>query len=341
MNGIDRLLDFLEKNTGGKLHSPRALFGDDDAGDFEIVEVSREKEYVAIRPDGGMAVPVGTGLLSEAADLVLDEGVVSMEPQQTPGGPVVLVGALKDRQEGIGGQTLDTKYIYYIADMIVLSGVAAYGWAKTPDGEKFRAIAVKKAGRPPKRTDRLARNGFGRPKVKDGGAYTKENAEVLVTYATKHGSTTDIAWSIANSFFDSGIRADVKKIQNVEDVRPYRLVIVGTPIYDNQILPEVLTFAELHTDWLEKRKVAVFVVGRTLKEPDSETLIRTERMLSRLKNYINIFDTGMFAGKISPKNLPIKERLEEVFGEKKTGDFRDWEEIGSWAKELEKKVFSS
>lgn len=350
MNGTEIILEYLEKNKGGAIPSPRSLFGDTDAGNFEIKDINHEKEYITIKPEGSIEIPFEISLLAKATDIVLSEGVVSLESEEDPDGPVVLEKTLKDWQQTENNQTLNTKYVPYLADLIVLSGVASYGWVKTPEGKKIRAIAVrekqkitqkKSAEEKSRDWDRLARNGADKPKVKNGGAYTKEKADVLVTYATRHGSTADIAWSIGNSFSDAGFKAEVKKIQNVDDVRPYKLVIIGTPIYDNNILPEVLNFADLHRDWLDKRKVALFVVGRTLRNKDDEKILQTEKILQKIKNTIPIFDTGMFAGKVAPENLPMKERLGDLFGEKQAGDFRDWREIGEWSKELRKKIFFS
>lgn len=350
MNGTELILEYLEKNKGGVISSPRSLFGDKDAGNFEIIDINRDKEYITIKPEGSIEMPFEFSLIKRAVDLVLSEGVASLESEENSKGPVVLEKVLKDWQFTENNQMLNTKYVPYIADLIVLSGVAAYGWVKTPEGGKLRAIAVKKEQKrenkntdenPDKQWDRLARNGSQRPKVKNGGAYTKEKAEVLVTYATRHGSTVDIAWYIGSSFSDAGFKAEVKKIQNVDDVRPYKLVIIGTPIYDNRILPEVLSFADLHRDWLNKRKVALFVVGKTLRNKDDEKILQTEKILYNLNNIVDIVDTGMFAGKISPENLPMKEKVGRIFGEERAGDFRDWREIGEWAKELRKKIFLS
>lgn len=350
MSETEKILKYLEENKGGLINSPRSLFGDEDAGSFEIVDIDREKEYITIKPEGSIGLPFEFSLIEKAADIVLSEGVTSIESEEDPEGPAVLEKILKDWQFSENNQMLSTKYVPYIADLIVLSGIASYGWVKTPEGNKIRAIAIKEEQKNPgqkapekteKEWDRLAKNGAERPKVKNGGAYTKEKAEVLVVYATRHGSTADIAWSIGNSFSDAGFKAEVKKIQNVEDVRPYRLVIIGSPIYDSQLLPEVITFADLHRDWLDKRKVALFVVGKTLRNLNDEKIIQTEKILIKLRSLIDIVDTGMFAGKIAPENLPLKERVGKLFGESAAGDFRDWREIGEWSKELRRKMFFS
>ena len=350
MNGTEKIIEFLEKNKGEVISSPRSLFGDNDAGEFEITDINREKEYITIKPEGSIELPFEFSLIKKAADLVLSEGVVSLESEEDSSGPAVLEKILKEWQLEENQQMLNTKFVPYIADLIVLSGVAAYGWVKTPEGKKIRAIAVKEAQKNPKKTtpkdrsgdwDRLTKNGSQRPKVKSGGAYTKEKADVLVTYATRHGSTADIAWSIGNSFSDAGFKAEVKKIQNVDDVRPYKLVVIGTPIYDNNVLPEIVSFADLHRDWLDKRKVALFVVGRTLRNKDDEKILQTEKIIQKITNIVDIVDIGMFAGKVAPENLPVKERLGGIFGEKQAGDFRDWREIGEWSKDLRKKIFFS
>jgi hypothetical protein len=48
MNGTEKIIEYLEKNKGEVISSPRSLFGDTDAGNFEITDINREKEYITI-----------------------------------------------------------------------------------------------------------------------------------------------------------------------------------------------------------------------------------------------------------------------------------------------------
>lgn len=72
------------------ISSPRSLFGGMDAGEFEITDINREKEYITIKPEGSIELPFEFSLIKKAVDLVLSEGVVSLESEEDTNGPVVL-----------------------------------------------------------------------------------------------------------------------------------------------------------------------------------------------------------------------------------------------------------
>jgi len=168
----------------------------------------------------------------------------------------------------------------------------------------------------------------------------KDLGHVLIAYSTKHGSTADIAWSIKNSFLDEGIITDVKRIQDIDDVRKYNLVIIGTPVYDNKLLPETVEFVRLHRNWLLKRMTALFIVGISLKEKNDENILNMSRISDEIGKLIDLLDVGMFAGKISPENLPFRKRLNKIFNKEATGDFRNWQDIGEWADKMKKLYLS-
>jgi menaquinone-dependent protoporphyrinogen oxidase len=54
---------------------------------------------------------------------------------------------------------------------------------------------------------------------------------VLVTYASKHGSTKEIAERIAATLRRSGIETDLQPVEAVRDVEPYAAVVLGSAIY--------------------------------------------------------------------------------------------------------------
>ncbi len=69
---------------------------------------------------------------------------------------------------------------------------------------------------------------------------------VLIAYATKSGSTREIAEAVARAFQSKGFGADVRELRDIQDIAGYDAVVLGGPIYLDKIMPEVMHFA---TKW--------------------------------------------------------------------------------------------
>ena len=55
--------------------------------------------------------------------------------------------------------------------------------------------------------------------------------KMLIAVSSKHGSTREIAESIAETIRESGIEVEVADAQDVESVAPYDAVVVGSAIF--------------------------------------------------------------------------------------------------------------
>ena len=55
--------------------------------------------------------------------------------------------------------------------------------------------------------------------------------KMLIAVSSKHGSTREIAESIATNIRESGIEVDVVDAGQVESVDPYDAVIVGSAVH--------------------------------------------------------------------------------------------------------------
>jgi menaquinone-dependent protoporphyrinogen oxidase len=66
---------------------------------------------------------------------------------------------------------------------------------------------------------------------------------VLVTYATKHGSTHEIAEAIANTLVNRGIPTDAVAVDTIADVGLCEAVVLGSAVYMGRWLKEATEFA--------------------------------------------------------------------------------------------------
>jgi menaquinone-dependent protoporphyrinogen oxidase len=358
----DILLDFIETNTGKPLSSPRSLFGTGDEKLFGITKCCREVGSATLKTENGEEFDLSIDTAEQMIELLLTNPVIALDPIDNEEIPAYIEEiATEEKQES--GNAKET--LLYISDLIVLSGIASYGWAKTPNGDKFRAIAIRRRqvgsnnnnhmtgeskDKQSKSITELKSKKFLTENKKEtvkkntdshdkNEEITEDKPAILITYVTKHGSTADIAWTIRNSFFDAGYKADVKKIQDAEDIRQYSLIVIGTPVYEGKLMPETEEFVKLHKNYLNKKNTALFITGYSLRNNNYAGIQKAEKLAEKLGRHVDLVTIGYFGGKLDAKDIPVKEKISSLFREGKIpGDYRDWRLIGEWADSLKKYI---
>jgi menaquinone-dependent protoporphyrinogen oxidase len=61
------------------------------------------------------------------------------------------------------------------------------------------------------------------------------NDKILVTYATATGSTAEVAQAVAKTVSGDNGAVDVLTVKQVEDLSPYRAIVVGTAIRNGRV----------------------------------------------------------------------------------------------------------
>ncbi|MFI8008395.1 flavodoxin domain-containing protein [Streptomyces sp. NPDC086010] len=151
---------------------------------------------------------------------------------------------------------------------------------------------------------------------------------VMVAYATKYGSTAEIAELVAATLRDEGIEAAAAPASRVADVRPYDAVILGSALYMGRWRRDARHFARRHRRALRERAVWVFSSGPldpSASERDIEPVPSARRAMCR----IHAREHVTFGGRLEAgaKGRMAKMILEEDRG----GDFRDFDAITKWA----------
>ncbi|HDR73652.1 MAG TPA: flavodoxin [Methanoculleus sp.] len=168
-----------------------------------------------------------------------------------------------------------------------------------------------------------------------GGGATMAGKKVLVVYASRYGSTGEIAEEIAEVLRDVGVDVAVSNVLETERVAGYGGVVIGSPIYMGKWLPEAVDFVKNFQNDLRRVPVAVFAVGFSMKEPSETNRESGRAAISVIRPYVHPFDVGIFAGKLSFDELsPPDAEIIRMAGVTE-GDYRDWDEIAAWAGELE------
>jgi menaquinone-dependent protoporphyrinogen oxidase len=152
---------------------------------------------------------------------------------------------------------------------------------------------------------------------------------VLVTYATKHGSTREIAEAIAATISGHGIAAEVLPVEDVAEIGSYDAVVLGSAIYIGRWLKEATEFTRRHRASLAERPLWLFSSGPLGTEVvDNE---EQPKELSELLEMLEPRDHRLFYGALTRDALGFGERMVVKAVRAPEGDYRDWDEIQAWA----------
>ena len=166
------------------------------------------------------------------------------------------------------------------------------------------------------------------------------NNRILVTYASRAGSTAGVAEAIGKSLLEGGAQVDVLPMNNVTDLAPYRAVVAGSAIRGQQWLPEAMQFMGTHQAELASKPFAAFMVCITLSMPNSGQYLQGLKGWMRpVRDLVVPLSEGYFAGALDFSRLPFSfnvllMRLVVLLGIWKAGDHRDWNAIRLWAESL-------
>lgn len=84
---------------------------------------------------------------------------------------------------------------------------------------------------------------------------------VLVGYASRFGSTRDIAMRIADRLRTHGNEVDVRSVEEISSCDPYDAVVFGSGVYDGSWTAEATGLMRRHAAALAQKPVWLFTVG--------------------------------------------------------------------------------
>jgi menaquinone-dependent protoporphyrinogen oxidase len=152
---------------------------------------------------------------------------------------------------------------------------------------------------------------------------------VLVTAASRHGSTYEIAEAIGRALAERGVEADVRRPEDVEDVAAYDAVVLGAAVYMGKWVEDARRFVDEHAEALAARPTWLFSSGPIgdPPKPDAEEAVQVDDVVARA----HARDHRVFAGKVDRSRLSLAERAVIRVVRASEGDYRDWAAIDAWA----------
>jgi menaquinone-dependent protoporphyrinogen oxidase len=158
---------------------------------------------------------------------------------------------------------------------------------------------------------------------------------VLVGYATRYGSTQEVAEAVAATLRECGLEVDIQPIRKVRTLAGYSAVVLGAPLYMFRWHKDALRFLSRHREALAERPVAVFALGPTHDPYDEkewqDSRAQLDKDLAKFP-WFKPVAIELFGGKFDPALLRFP--LNKLAGKEPASDLRDWTAIRAWAADL-------
>lgn len=160
------------------------------------------------------------------------------------------------------------------------------------------------------------------------------SASVLIAYATRSGSTLEVAESIAATLRERGLTVDLQPARQARTLEPYRAVVLGAPLYMYHWHKDALGFLTRHRQALTERPYAIFALGPAFKGDDEEWKGAREMFDKELApfDWLKPVARELFGGKFDPATTTFFIRL--FVRSMPASDLRDWDAIRAWASGL-------
>ncbi|MCB0876858.1 MAG: flavodoxin domain-containing protein [Solirubrobacterales bacterium] len=153
---------------------------------------------------------------------------------------------------------------------------------------------------------------------------------VLVAYASKHGSTAEIAEAIAAELRERGLDADCLEAAEAGDVGAYDAVVLGSAVYMKRWQGDARHFLRRHSKELSGLPFWVFSSGPTGDPAEDDAAWEEPKRTIAKAEKLGARDHVVFGGRISPESGRMAKAMAENTPEE-FRDRRDWAEIRSWA----------
>jgi menaquinone-dependent protoporphyrinogen oxidase len=161
------------------------------------------------------------------------------------------------------------------------------------------------------------------------------STSVLVAYATRYGSTKEVAESVAATLRERGLGVDLQPMRQVRTLDQYRAIVLGAPLYIAHWHKDALNFLARHREALTARPVAIFALGPFHNEEKEFQEVRRQLDKELVKfPWLTPQAIAIFGGKFDPQKLTFPHNLVPALKNMPASDIRDWMAIRAWANDL-------
>jgi menaquinone-dependent protoporphyrinogen oxidase len=155
---------------------------------------------------------------------------------------------------------------------------------------------------------------------------------VLVVSASKHDATREIGRAIARTLNANGADATARDAEADTSLNGYDAFVIGSGVYAGHWLKDAREFVSEHAAVLSAHPTWLFSSGPlgASPKPDEAHAVDVTDIVSRTAAR----EHRLFAGKLDKAVLGFGERAVVAAVRAPAGDYRDWEEIDTWARAI-------
>ncbi len=173
--------------------------------------------------------------------------------------------------------------------------------------------------------------------------------KALICYGSRYGTTTEVVQEMVKTAEGMGTKIEavfLKKDKPPTNLHEYDLVIIGSGIAAGQWTKEPLDFIKNHLDTLSKARVALFVVCGDAGSPEKcegAQLAYLDKIVEKYPG-LSPVSTTLIGGEFDFKkyNFAVRTLVKKIVkaqlppGEEvpEKIDFRDWDKIREWIRQL-------
>ena len=154
---------------------------------------------------------------------------------------------------------------------------------------------------------------------------------ILVSAASRHDATFEVAQAIATTLERAGLKVDVRRPEEVGHLAGYDGVVLGSAIYAGHWMKSAKEVVERTSSRMRGIPVWLFStgpIGDPLKPEGLPVDVAPMLELSGAREH------RIFGGRLNKKELGFGEKAIVRMVGAAEGDYRPWDEIEAWAVEI-------
>jgi menaquinone-dependent protoporphyrinogen oxidase len=155
---------------------------------------------------------------------------------------------------------------------------------------------------------------------------------VLVAYASKRGSTAEIARAIADALEAAGLEVDLEPAGEVDAIDAYDAVVLGSAVYIKRWRGDAKHFLHKHRRELAQRPLWIFSSGPVGDPTNDDPAWSEPRRIVAAVEDLGARDHVVFGGSVPSEPHGFMEQAMADDTPEEYRDRRNWDDIRSWAK---------
>lgn len=169
-------------------------------------------------------------------------------------------------------------------------------------------------------------------------------ASILIAYASRSGSTAEVAQAIGATMDESGLAVKVLPISAVDSLEGYSALVLGAPLYCGMLPREFHKFVNRNREPLARMRPWCFILGPTRTEPADFDAARKQasKQLSRYP-WLKLSELHIFGGRWDVNRLTFPFSIAKclpasLLQKMPSADVRDWTAIRNWTLEIARQM---